>query len=820
MAELNLTEVLDTALGSGDDSGKVNFLLLKVVLEAILDKLGIADATSILPAGDGKGFSLKEKVENLEKFFTDLTRPATPNTLISQSQKGEDAIKYDWEQNKLKKRVDANEEGVNKAMDILDHLTRRIEEISDKAEEDNKRIQSEQEEQDRKISAMEEILKELNEKFAGFLETDQQRSSNLEELNQKVDELDEKLKEQNERLAKCASWGQIDDSFKKDFFNENVDCSSCEKTRTEYPTYFNGLQTLSEYGKRIDEILKNFDAASDAIDSLKESAGLSENAEKMSAEDIEHYKALKQSTEELKKLSETILAGASDGRNEYESGFDSGWDTSTLEGHSRPDSLVDERLSEGSKDPSSTRVDQMQAEITKISTENERRKSRKPSYLGPGGQLKPSESMNLHEAISTLADPCLDLIKRVKEVEKISSENSLSLKSHSGVIGAHSITLENHTSQIENLLALRAQLEEMHSNFESIASKANNQSAKDFDEQALLKMQAALSGTEQELSRMVDLINQLQMDGNQKNQELEQLQALLRDLQERAAMRDYVMDNLEKKADLSDLQSMLSRDDLDDTANAIVTQLQDLIDKQAATEAEMHQSIQHINDEISCSTKIEEFNPFRDDIEKKLRSLRKKIEIAKKEDLEGLATAEGAAGFRKQLFNCISCDKRILMRMKNPILPESTAFPARLSLRPHTAYDIKTARKNSEFLYANPLKREGSWSYSNKVVEKDLERSRKLKENRLRQEINNYSFKTSTPRQMEGLPEYIERELKDYDMTNSIRQMESADLEGTDGILYRGRVQRPLPDIARNSPKDVARTTSQPELIAKSTKPI
>jgi len=286
-------------------------------------------------------------------------------------------------------------------------------------------------------------------------------------------------------------------------------------------------------------------------------------------------------------------------------------------------------------------------------------------------------------------------------------------------------------------------------------------------------------------------------------------------------MRDYVMDHLEKKADVSDMQSMLSRDDLDDTANAIVTQLQDLIDKQAASEAQMQESIQHINEEISTSTKIEEFNPFRDEIEKKLRSLRKKIEIAKKEgDLEGLTTAEGAAGFRKQLFNCISCDKRILMRMKHPILPESTAFPARLSLRPHTAYDIKSARKNSEKLYANPLKREGSWSYSSKVVEKDLERNRKLKENRLRQEINNYSFKTSTPRQMEGVPQSIERELKDYEMTSSMRQMESADLEGTDGILYRGRIQRPLPDIARNSPKDMARTASQPELIAKSSKSI
>ena len=34
-------------------------------------------------------------------------------------------------------------------------------------------------------------------------------------------------------------------------------------------------------------------------------------------------------------------------------------------------------------------------------------------------------------------------------------------------------------------------------------------------------------------------------------------------------------------------------------------------DKQAASEAQMQESIQHINEEISTSTKIEEFNPFR-----------------------------------------------------------------------------------------------------------------------------------------------------------------------------------------------------------------
>ena len=61
--------------------------------------------------------------------------------------------------------------------------------------------------------------------------------------------------------------------------------------------------------------------------------------------------------------------------------------------------------------------------------------------------------------------------------------------------------------------------------------------------------------------------------------------------------------------------------------------------------------------------------------------MRKKIEAAKREDLNDLSTPAGAAGFRKQLYNCISCDKNIAMRISKPILPEPSAFPARISLR-------------------------------------------------------------------------------------------------------------------------------------------
>ena len=107
------------------------------------------------------------------------------------------------------------------------------------------------------------------------------------------------------------------------------------------------------------------------------------------------------------------------------------------------------------------------------------------------------------------------------------------------------------------------------------------------------------------------------------------------------------------------------------------------------------------------------------------------------------STPAGAAGFRKQLYNCISCDKNIAMRVSKPILPEPSAFPARISLRPHTSYNLESTRRDVAAAHEgkslpDPLRREGSMNYSSKVVEKELERRKKLKENRLRQEINTH----------------------------------------------------------------------------------
>lgn len=123
-----------------------------------------------------------------------------------------------------------------------------------------------------------------------------------------------------------------------------------------------------------------------------------------------------------------------------------------------------------------------------------------------------------------------------------------------------------------------------------------------------------MSGTERELSRLADLMQGLSTEGDQKSDELEQLQQLLRDLQDRAAMRDVVMDDLERKANTEDLEGMLHRDDLDATAQAIVNQLQDVINKQASAEAYLQSSINEVGAKLEESTMKDEFDPFKYDI--------------------------------------------------------------------------------------------------------------------------------------------------------------------------------------------------------------
>ncbi|CBY16049.1 unnamed protein product, partial [Oikopleura dioica] len=73
-----------------------------------------------------------ERLQQLERIVEGkgITRPKSPNTLIQQTQNGDEGpITKDFAENRLKKRVDANEEGIEKALDMLEKLARQLKNV-------------------------------------------------------------------------------------------------------------------------------------------------------------------------------------------------------------------------------------------------------------------------------------------------------------------------------------------------------------------------------------------------------------------------------------------------------------------------------------------------------------------------------------------------------------------------------------------------------------------------------------------------------------------------------------------------------------------
>merc|ERR1711990_271313 len=494
----------------------------------------------------------------------------------------------------------------------------------------------------------------------------------LKELEDKLNQLKEQTDANKDELDNnCVKWDDLDKTFNEEVLNPEEEKSLVDK-REKYPKYFEGLQTLSDYQKKLD----------DALD-------------------------------ELKKTNEEL-------------------------------GNVKNKTDETAKDLDATNENLERAE----------------------------QATNQNKgAIDDLEQKLKDMMDRNAQLEK---------------------DLARYKSDTDRELASQRQV---------LESAVDVPKGNSIDQETIERLQDQLSGTEDELDKLRSLIEQLNKEGADKNKELEQLQKLLEQLQEQAAMRDFGLANLDEKANKSDFEGLLSRDDLDETAQAIIAQLQDLIAKQASTEAELANRIASLDDNVAQRTKDDEFNPFRDEIEKRLRSLRKKIENAKKEDLDSLTTAAGAAGFRKQLFNCISCDKPLHMRTGEPVLnlPQPSSFPARISIRPNMTYEADHVRQLTKSHNGDlgPLRREHSMTsnYSSLVVEKELERRRKLREAKMRQESNPYNFNSGKiPRQAGGNINPQKAAEAYYNAKEREEGYLEANLEGTDGLLYKGRVQK-LPDI-------------------------
>jgi len=311
-----LTEVLGLAIGSGDDVGSLNLKHLKAVLGTILEKMEINEAdvpdsqyegTPIdsypnehRPSGQAGGNGtdgssaeqlkeLQDKLDALEQTLDQMNRPASPNTVLEDAKEGGDAIKKDWEVTKLKKRVDANEEGIERLNNLLDSLAKQIKNLEDKQNDMENRVDSEQKEQDANL----EQLKRTQETLQNNLDAlnDQLANNNaedtLKELEDKLNQLKEQTDANKDELDNnCVKWDDLDKTFNEEVLNPE-EVKSLEDKREKYPKYFEGLQTLSDYQKKLDDALEELKKTNEELGNVKNKTDKRTNDSDETAKDLD-----------------------------------------------------------------------------------------------------------------------------------------------------------------------------------------------------------------------------------------------------------------------------------------------------------------------------------------------------------------------------------------------------------------------------------------------------------------------------------------------------------------------------------------------------
>ncbi|CAH1793457.1 unnamed protein product [Owenia fusiformis] len=218
---VSLGQMVNLALGT-PEVGSVNFNVLHSLLHAVIKKLDIADAKaeitdferdflksqkakngtnaidedsaigstigedidSASAKGSFPGFSkspyhqLQDKVSTIQKTLDDFNQLPNTEQLLKQSngnQSGDRQMPVNdmWQSMQLKKRVDANEDGVSKLMQMMDDMMKEMEKLKDENKDlknrlGNLNLDELEEKLNKKLKELEDLTNQLNDKFSLF----------------------------------------------------------------------------------------------------------------------------------------------------------------------------------------------------------------------------------------------------------------------------------------------------------------------------------------------------------------------------------------------------------------------------------------------------------------------------------------------------------------------------------------------------------------------------------------------------------------------------------------------------------------------------
>ncbi|XP_069608177.1 glutamine-rich protein 2 isoform X1 [Ranitomeya imitator] len=226
----------------------------------------------------------------------------------------------------------------------------------------------------------------------------------------------------------------------------------------------------------------------------------------------------------------------------------------------------------------------------------------------------------------------------------------------------------------------------------------------DQDGKLFAHIQKTMKQLQEECERLDRTTGSLIQDHEQKQQHIDVLYQTVANLDKNKVDKEPIGLETDVKADERALESKVGRTHFDASTEHLSRMMQELLGKVSAQEQDWQRLLEKINVEMQNKLDRMELEPMKNILEQCWRDLRGQLQ-----GHPPLYEADEAAGIRKQLiqrFHCISCNRVVDMVVPGPeilTIPNNPGLPARGSSRPYTVFELDQVRHQSRSDRLPPL---------------------------------------------------------------------------------------------------------------------
>ncbi|KAL5268881.1 hypothetical protein ACHWQZ_G002645 [Mnemiopsis leidyi] len=344
------------------------------------------------------------------------------------------------------------------------------------------------------------------------------------------------------------------------------------------------------------------------------------------------------------------------------------------------------------------------------------------------------------------------------------------------LIGA--INQENETNKA-SISELNGQIEDIIDRYKILQDSIDNapKPTAELDSEALNTLKETIKALRDEQEQHHEQLNKLSDDATQKDLHLKTLYSGVDDLREMKADKDFVVTEMEDKADKRAVDHKANRVFVDNHFEKLNLGLESALKRCEGQEAALRNAITQISNDVEGKLDRMELQNVKDFLENRLNKLKATGPPAPPTNE---ADAD-AAGMRRRLlkFHCISCDRPVEVNSGNMLpstLPVSYGFPGMRSNRPYTTYELELIRQHQR----NLLHMKNSDPYDMPPTNRSCGG----------QHTMTYAHRRT---RISALSQFF----KDEEPSPIPVPLRETEIQGQDGHIYRGRLERKFPVLPR-----------------------